>query len=190
MERFLRCLIENDLTALGEAPPEVLEETWITIVAEYQQLRGDKIDHVNQLRLLKLIKKTQHHLYIFELCVNFLEHTWSDKIAESLRKLNYPFNPANKTPGHYQTELQGCILRSKNHYIQLEGWLKELDEESSKHVKPSREYFETLLVNIESVQRTTYDLDKITVYKFIILEKRYNSYINALNKKKNGPRTY
>jgi hypothetical protein len=65
-------MIDQRYEALGQAPPEVLEEVWITILSEYQQLRGDTIEGINQLRLLKLINRTRHHLYLFELCIGRL----------------------------------------------------------------------------------------------------------------------
>lgn len=176
-------MIEGDLTALGNAPTIVLEETWITIMSEYQQLRGDTIDEVNQLRLLKLINRTRNHLYLFELCITRLEKEYTESVAQSLKKLGYPFNPAVKDAAKYRNDLQVCVLRSKTHYIQLEGWLKELEVSIQKMKKPTRDYFENALLDFEEMQKVQYTMDQLTVYKFIIMEKKYVALINKRNKR-------
>jgi len=178
MNNFMTCLVDGDLTALGKAPQHILEETWITIISEYQQLRGDTVDGVDQLRLLKLINRTKHHLYLFELSVNFLEHTYSESIAKSLNRLGYPFHPVVKEPAKYRNDLQSCVLRSKHHYVQLEGWLKELDAAVKRQtVKPTRDYFENTLINIEQMQHVSYSLDTMTVSKFVMLEKKLSKLV-------------
>lgn len=182
----MKCLCDGDLKGLGEAPENILNEAWIIIISEFQELRGDTIDGVDQLRLTKLIRRNQHHLYVFEMCVQFLEFNWSDRIAACLKKLGYPFNPRSNVPGEYRNELQTCILRSKTYYVQLEGWLKELEQAVKRTNKPTREYFEKSIVQIEEMQGVAYDLEKITTYKFVILEKKYVKMVEKANSKKNG----
>lgn len=182
----MKCLCDGDLTALGNAPEQILSETWIVIISEFQELRGDTVDGVNQLRLTKLIRRNQHHLYVFEMCVQFLEFNWSDRIAACLKKLGYPFSPKSKIPGEYNNELQTCILRSKTYYVQIEGWLKELEQAVKKAHKPTRVYFEQSMVQIEEMQGVAYDIDKISTYKFVILEKKYVKMVEKMNSKKHG----
>jgi hypothetical protein len=182
MHLFLDCMIDQRYEALGQAPPEVLEETWITILSEYQQLRGDTIEGINQLRLLKLINRTKHHLYLFELCIGRLEKEYSEEVVKCLKKLGYSFNPANKDPLHYRTELQSCVLRSKTHYIQLEGWLKDLDEAVKQVKKPTREYYENVLLDLEEMQKVRYTFEEITVYKFVLMEKKFITLMNKRSK--------
>lgn len=186
MDNFLRCLCDNDLSALGQAPEDLLTEVWIVLISEFQELRGDTIDGVDQLRLTKLVKRNQNHLYIFELCVQHLEYNWSDRVAASLRKLGYPFNPRSHVVGEYRNDLQNCIMRSKTYYVQMEGWLKELEQAVKKVKPPTRAYFESAIIQIEEMQHVGYDLKTMTAAKFVLLEKKYVKMVERLNSKRHG----
>jgi hypothetical protein len=48
---------------------------------------------------------------------------------------------------------------------------------------PSREQFEISLIHIEEMQKTTYQMEELTVSKFLLLEKKFNAYQDRMKAK-------
>lgn len=176
MEVWVQCMCEDDYTGIGNDT-----SVWIDLVSEYQLLRGDTIDAVEVLRLSKEIRRTQDHLYLVGLCISALENRWSDSIADSLRKLGYTFNPASHNPNDYRNNLQACVNKSKTKYIYLQQLIKQLEEAQPNAKKPTREYYEETLMNIEQFQKVAYNFDTLSVYKFVLMEKRLTKAVIKAN---------
>lgn len=189
MEVFIKCLTEERPEYLiidGSATPEELQEAWILLLSEYQELKGDTIESMEQVRLTRDIWQTRNHLQLVDYCTNFLAHTYSESIAGSLRKLGYSFAPVEKEPAKYMHLLNLVINKTKQKYIILQQMIKQLDEVLKKVIieKPKRESFETTLLSIEEMQGVTYDFERLTVYKYVMLEKKLIKQIEHLNNKK------
>ena len=174
------CMCDGDYSSLNDDI-----DLWIDLVSEYQELRGDTIDAVEVLRLTKEIRGLSFHLYLFGLCATQLEKKYSEGIADSMNKLGYQFTPKVKDASDedYQKQLKICISKSKKKYVELQMAIKQLEVAKPNVKKPTREYYEETLINIEQYQRTQYSMDSLTVYKFVILEKRL---VNAVMKQKHG----
>jgi hypothetical protein len=186
-------MFEKDLKHLvksGKPSLEVLTEKWSEILSEYYEIKGETVDHVDLLRIRKEMRRVRNHLILVDTCVQFLANQYSDSIARSLRKLGYFFNPVVKEPDAYLEELVGVVNHSKTKYIQLQQLIKEYEaeEEKEKGKKVSRADFETSLSNIEEMQHTSYDLDKMSVLKFVTLERKLMKKIELLNAKNHGNR--
>lgn len=191
MGLFLNCMFEKDLKYLvkeGRPSFEVLTEKWSEILSEYYEIKGETVDHVDLLRIRKEMRRTRNHLVLVDACVQFLAEQYSESIARSLRKLGYFFNPVEKEPAAYMNELVGVVNQSKTKYIQLQQLIKEYEkeEEKEKGKKVSRADFETSLSNIEEMQHSAYDLDKMSVLKFVTLERKLIKRIESLNAKNHG----
>ena len=185
MGRFLTALCDNDLQALvisGPATPGELRETWHALLNEYFELKND-IFKSEEFQLSKDITRLQNHLFLLQQCIDFLYTRHSASVAQSLNKLGYTFRPATQEPEDYRPLLDTIVARSKTKYIQVKQLIarREKVRENTKNVLPTREYFEQVIVNVESVQKTTYDLETITVSKFVQLEKRYAKYVQTVN---------
>lgn len=174
MEVFVQCLCDENLEALvieGRATKEQLHHAWIMILAEYYELKGD-VDG-QQWLLSRDVMRLQNHLMLLDYCVEFLKTRWSDSIAGSINKLGYTFRPASKED--YSDELNRVVQKSKTKYIHLQQMIKELEVQVKKveGKKPTRDYFDTMLINIEEMQKVSYSLDTLVVQKFVLLEKKY-----------------
>lgn len=189
MSIFIECICEElfeSLVISGKAKQCELLEAWVLLLSEYQELRGDTVDGIEQMRLTKEIWKVRNHLQLVDYCVQFLSERYSESIADSLCKLGYNFKPAGKEPHKYISLLNNIINKTKLKYVQLQQMVKQLQEELKKAQsdKPTRESFENTLIHIEEMQKTSYDLDNITVYKYVMLEKKLRKQIELLENRK------
>jgi Ca2+-binding EF-hand superfamily protein len=187
MPAFLDALCEDNLTSLvitGKATVAQLTESWLLILSEYYELRGDGIDNNEQWSLSRDIQKLSNHLYILDECVQFLLNRHSESIAESVRRLGYSFRPTSFEPVDYIDQLNEVVNKSKTKYIQLKQFIKQLEkkmQEGGKE-KPKRDDFEKALLYFEEMQGASYNIEELTVSKYIQLEKKYNQKIEQLKK--------
>jgi hypothetical protein len=187
MAKFLDVLCDEKLEALiisGNANNQQLTEAWMLVLAEYYELRGDTIDTVDEWSLSRDILRLQSHLHLLDTCVQFLANKYSDSIAESVRRLGYSFRPASFEPLDYIGLLNQVVNKSKLKYIQLQQFIKQLETKMAEagKEKPKREYFEKMIIEIEEMQRSNYDLDELTVSKYVLLEKKYWQKVEQIKK--------
>lgn len=186
MPAFLDALCDDKLNSLiieGKATQDQLAQAWVLILAEYYELRGDGIDGNEQWSLSRDIQKLNNHLYLLDICVQFLLERYSASIADSVRKLGYSFRPTSFDPIDYIEMLNAVVQKSKLKYMQLQQMIKQLEKlmEEAGNEKPKREVFERNLLHFEEMQGATYNMDELTVSKFIMLERKYNQKVDQLN---------
>lgn len=193
MEVFIQCLCDEELGLLvieGKASREQLQNAWIMILAEYYELKGEMDDE--QWRLSRDVTRLQNHLMLLGRCVEFLKTRWSDSIAKSINDLGYSFRPPSKED--YWDELNRVVQKSKTKYVHLQQMIKELEIQVKKveGKKPTRDYFDNMLIHIEEMQKVSYSLDTLTVQKFVLLEKKYWHQVELLKARaaKHGHRTH
>lgn len=184
MDKFLDCLCDDNLYSLGDAPLKVLYETWVLILFEFYELKGERIDGTELMR--RDILRLQDHLYLLDLCVEILKERYSESIAQSVRKLGYSFSPIDKTPEGYKHLLHIIVNQSKTKYIQIQQLVKQLSDAMASiiEVKPKRENYEGMLIAFEEMQKVSYSMELVTVSKFIQLEKKYWRMIELMQVKK------
>lgn len=187
MSRFLDVLCDENFKALiinGNASDHELSNAWVLILSEYYELRGDTIDTIEQWSLSRDIQRLQSHLTLLDACIQFLAKRYSDSIAESIRRLGYSFRPSSFNPEGYTGLLDQIVNKSKLKYIQLKQLIVQLEKQMADagKEKPKREYFEKMVIEIEEMQRTNYDLDELTVSKYLQLEKKYWQKVELLKK--------
>lgn len=185
MPAFLDALCDDNLNSLlidGKATKDQLTQAWVLILAEYYEQRGDGIDGNEQWSLSRDIQKLNNHLHILDICVQFLLEKYSESIADSVRRMGYSFRPTSFEPVDYIVELNAVVQKSKLRYTQLQQLIKQLESKMSEagNEKPKRESFEQAVIYFEEMQGATYNIDELTVSKFIMLEKKYNQKIEHL----------
>lgn len=185
MPAFLDALCDDNLNSLiisGKATKDQLTQAWVLILAEYYEQRGDGIDGNEQWSLSRDIQKLNNHLHILDICVQFLLEKYSESIADSVRRLGYSFRPTSFEPIDYIVELNAVVQKSKLKYTQLQQAIKRLEGlmQDAGTEKPKRETFEQAVIYFEEMQGATYNIDELTVSKFIMLEKKYNQKIEHL----------
>jgi len=190
MDRFLDCLCENRLESLiidGKPGQEELQEAWVLILTEYYEMKGDAGGESEYWTLSEEIRKVQQHLFLLNVSLDLLWNRYSDNIAESVRRLGYSFKPVDKDPKAYRHLLISIQNKAGKKKIQLSQLCTELMSkvnEISKQENPKREDFETMLVYLEEMQKTSYDFTTMPVQKYIQLEKKYWKTIDLLEAKK------
>jgi hypothetical protein len=185
MPAFLDALCDENLQSLiidGTASQEQLSEAWLLILSEYYELKGDGIEANEQCALSRDINKLNNHLFILDLCVKFLLERYSESIADSVRQLGYSFRPASTNPVEYVGLLNTIVQKSKLKYTQLQQLLKQLEAkmQDSGQEKPKRDDFERSVIYFEEMQGATYNIDELTVSKYLMLEKKYNQKVEQL----------
>lgn len=192
MTQFLDCLCDNKLSALiieGDPPEEALKESWLVIMGEVHEFKEDRTTSPF-LKLLIDIQRLRSHLSLVDMCIQVLKDGYNEEIAANIRKLGYPFPREKKLPSEYLTDLELVSDRAKTKFVQLNQALKLLGAEAEKvkDVKPDRDQFERNLIEYESMQKVTYNMDQITVYRYLQLEKKHTQMVELLKAKaeKNG----
>jgi hypothetical protein len=185
MPAFLDALCDDNLNSLiieGQAAADQLTQAWLLILAEYYELKGDGIDVNEQWALSRDIQKLNNHLFLLDTCVKYLLERYSASIAESVRNLGYSFRPTSFEPGDYIVELNAVVQKSKLKYVQLQQAIKQLEKlmKDGGHEKPKREYYEQSLLHFEEMQHAAYNMDELTVSKYVMLENKYNKKIEQL----------
>jgi hypothetical protein len=185
MPAFLDALCDDDLNSLlidGKATKDQLTQAWLLILSEFYELRGDGIDSNEQWSLSRDIQKLNNHLNILDICVKFLLERYSESIADSVRKLGYSFRPTSFEPVDYIDQINAVVNKSKTKYIQLKQLIKQLEGkmEEGGQEKPKRESFESNLIYFEEMQGASYNMDELTVSKYIQLEKKYNQKVEQV----------
>jgi DNA repair ATPase RecN len=185
MVAFLDALCDDNLNSLiidGKVTRDQLTQAWVLILSEYYELRGDGIEGNEQCALSRDIQKLHNHLYLVDVCVQFLLERYSDSIADSLRQLGYSFRPTSTEPIDYVKQLNSVVQKSKTKYIQLQQLLKQLEQlmDEAGTEKPKREDFERMIIYIEEMQGATYNIDQLTVSKYVMLEKKYSQKVEHL----------
>lgn len=188
MDRFVECLCFDNYEALlmdgGKAPKEVLLSTWLSILTEYHELKGNDLQDNEVWILQREIIRATHHLSLLQQCVDILWNEYRESIANSVRDLGYSFYPKSKMPNLYREDLVVVANEAKTKYIELEQYserLKKLLPPTDEKLQP--EVFEEMLTAFESVQKVSYSLNTITVTKFVMLERKYKSMVNAMEAK-------
>jgi hypothetical protein len=185
MPAFLDALCDDKLNSLiiaGKATKDQLTHAWVLILAEYYELKGDGIDGNEQWSLSRDIQKLNNHLHILDICVQFLLYRYSESVADSVRRLGYSFRPTSFEPIDYIQELNAVVQKSKLRFTQLQQLIKQLEHNMAEagSEKPKREIFEKSIIYFEEMQGATYNIDELTVSKYIMLEKKYNQKIEQL----------
>lgn len=172
MDEFLENLCEGIRT--------MPEENWVLLLAEYYELKEELPDPT--ILLSRDVTKLYSHLNLLEKVILRLRVGHNEHLLQAIKILGYPLKPSEK-PEAYQAQLDAIVNRSKTKYIQLQQYIKQLDDAIKKipsvaH-KPKREYFEGLLIAFEEMQKVAYTLETMTVIKFTQLERKYWKFVDA-----------
>lgn len=182
---FLDCLCDSKYDGLvleGNPSDEEIRHAWMLIISEYLQLR-DK-DAGELWMLTRDINRLQNHLFIVTHCTEFLRHRYSEIVAKTLRGIGYVVPNGTEERIKYTEMLNVIIEKSKSKSVMLLQLLTEYATKlgASNKEKVTRTDFEDILIEIESMQKTSYKIEDLTVKKFVLLErkliKQYERHVN------------
>lgn len=178
LSNFITCLVDNNLNALvksGLPTSEVLQDTWIDILAEYSDCIGTN-ENKMFLSIYKELIVLDAKLKIIDSCADVLSGTHEDSIAKMLNELcktNYKFLGENRIK-----ELQSCLNRSKSLKIAFDLKMIQFEairEKQNKGEKPSRKYFISILIFLSNHAKYAIT-DSISVAEYCERVRLYNSY--------------
>lgn len=192
LTRFIDCTVDDNLYALvisGSPSLEQLRQAWAQINLEHADVMGDH-EHMLYVSLFRDIKILETTLAQIHWLVGQLREVYYVEFANRLNKLlltHFKFDPAD--PKKYFDLLTGCINRSKAFKIDLDLKLIQFEvlqksrKEQGEGKKPSREYYQALLITISD--HAKYQVpDTITVFEFCDRIRRFNEYCKQVEKMK------
>jgi hypothetical protein len=186
LRNFIDLTVDGKLTALirpdykGEVPESILHNVRDEIYSQYADSIGD-----NEQRLFvsvfKEVTKLQATITQIYCCIEVLNDYYTEQFAKEVNKLLHTkFKFDTRFPDDYNNDLERCKKRTKE--LEIRKGMKEAQlkiisdniESKSKGVKPTREYYITVLMNLSDFAKFPIT-EMITVYEFI-------SRIQSLNK--------
>jgi len=196
LNKFIDVVVDGNIYALvisGDPTKDQLLQAWNDIVLQFADAIKDQESRLffQKERELNIIRLTHHQ--ILE-CIKLLERIYAKQFADMLNRLlgsSFKFNVL--TAQEYDKELRAAYSRSKG--IKIDMNLKEMAYEKMKQKfeetgkKPTREYYQGVLITLSDYARYPILETTITVYEFCERIRRIN-YINDQQKmkKNNGKR--
>jgi hypothetical protein len=189
LKDFIYCSAENEYSRLGNAPVEVLESAWRRLLSEYYRVKGDGnatlyVEIVGEMESIKF-----RQVYIAFLSYNIRQlHTQS--VAENLKELFPQFDFSKENYLQQLKLIENIEKRTKYRLAELTNQFDDLEKsKGNTDAVASKdqiyEGFMQILLDINQIEKTTYTEENISTYKYAILCKRRDAYIENLQKQNN-----
>lgn len=187
---FRICIVHGDLSALvisGDPTEDEISKAWDDIRQQYADAIGDH-DHRLATSLYKDIAILKYRYKSVILLVDLLQDAYMKELADELNDLlatTFPFDPHDTD--QYLNDLQRCVKRTKAILLELE--VKEQQYKNitaangKKGSRPTDEYFLAILITLSDHAKYQVN-ESITVFEFCERLKRYNHYVETLQKQK------
>lgn len=169
MDRFIRCIVDKDLSALIEskglidATPEELEERWALIYEEYAERMDD--DSIKTYVVLMAQKiQLQTRVYITSQLVETCAKRYNEEALKVFRALGYDFTFSQKT-------WEKDLIKVAKNIKYLSSQVKNLDKELAPYLKEQtikREDFIDALVLIGKHVGYALRPEETTVESYIV----------------------
>jgi hypothetical protein len=196
---FKEIILKDNLKPLvisGEPTEQEMLIAWEEILEQYASAIGESDrDGYLKIRRELLYYITQKNLLVA--LVEQLKVYYVPKWAKLLNKVcqsSFKFDPLNRE--EYFKLLDRCIKRGRGLIdLQLKILTDKKDQLDKKrsdadNLKPTEEFFAKVLLNLHEFNNWQFDDNKITVYQYCEMAKRYNQHIEYLESEKqnNGRR--
>lgn len=187
LDRFINVTCDGDLSCLvisGTPTEDQLQAAWSKIAEDYNFAMADGTPYGLRIaELYKTIATETKKLRTVELFAPVLRDYHTPQFAKQLNKAlstSFKFDPRNRA--EYDKTLQRCIDRAKGLKIRiafatakLGKLIEEHHGQKSENVKPSRQYFAAVMVNLSDFAGYALKEHEMTVGQFIERLKRYNA---------------
>ena len=183
---FIKCLVDNDFTPLGENAPT----KWAAILEEFAELVPNKIA-TEILELQKEISIKEKQIEIINICIYGLSLRYNRDLANELKSMGYrvKLDPANKA--QYVKDLEMVAARAKTLQHDIIVKQKELDALAGT-ATGGRKYThkDFISINIELGKHAGYRIDPnvVTVAEWAVLKHKYELYIEELERRAENKR--
>lgn len=183
---FIEILVNNDLSKLiieGQYNVDELQYIWERIYNQFIENVGSD-DVKLRLEQVKDIVELETRIKLAEWVINALNISYNDDIAELLNNFGYSLNikpnenNIQRVIKIFMGFVNADILALKNKIAELPPDNKGDDE------KPSRQYFEKMIVAIELAFKISINIDNISTGKYCEYVNSYNVWIKKVLTKK------
>jgi len=164
----------------GSFTPEEIMEAWFLIVDQYNAAVGDAEGKL-YLSLYKQIALKEIDIKMIHDSIDVLSIVYARSFADKLNELlgtTFKFDPSDKEA--YMKLLKRCHSRSKGLQIDLDRRKLEFEAIQKRHsgerVDPTREYFQSILINLSDYAKFQVD-DKIKTFEFCERLRRLSKYL-------------
>lgn len=188
--RFIDGIVDNNVHVIiisGEPNLFELQKAWLNICTEYADAMQDaEFVAYSKLKYDLIIEKAKYFC-IIEL-IETLRDYYADWFKKELNRLMHTHFKLDVTnPDEYNKELDRAVRRSAGFKIDIALKQQRLDmmetKMQGKNKKPTREFFEGMILTIRNHFKTHFDKDD-SVWMFCDQVRRLNYEVELMNKKK------
>jgi hypothetical protein len=182
LEIFIDCLIDNNLTGLGEGTTQEREAAWDKIYLEFCNL-SQSTNYNQVFELMKDINDNKAKITIVDNIVKHLQLRYDEELIDLLNIFALPCDiTADDVEEILVEKLNVIVAYMKRWYPRLEQKEKELDELRSKNTgKMDRAYFDEILEIMSERKGYMIEASKITVSRFCISLVKMNEAAQKIN---------
>ncbi len=186
---FIDAMVDDKIHSLvisGHPSEHELMEAWGEIVVQYNEAMGSADARMHFSLYKQILQKKIELKQVIE-AVNILRIEYVPKILNFLNGLfyvNVTLDPADREA--YENKLVSFLNRSRGIVLAIDMKTLQLDaiekKNSGNAKKPDRKYFQSWLLNLSD--HAKYEItDNILTFQFTERVRRYNSYVEELNKR-------
>lgn len=178
---FIACSVNKEYDLLGSAPADVLETAWQKLLSLYYEAKGDKhtkkyVELAGEMAAIELRQQM-----IAVMCERMRIYP-TRRGRLNFAELGYPFA---FTPESMEQDLTIITNKEKVHDIRLKQLRAEFKQFQSKNDDGKTNVEGSFYDNVAAMNeawKTSYSVDKMSTMEYCIYSKRYESYIENLQK--------
>lgn len=189
---FRDVMVDGDFSLLGEGADAAL---WEDLLMQYAEAIGEK-DTDGYLKTRRELLYYESQRFLVDAYLNVLSDFYIKKWADALGKIVQLQLTWNGDKEAWLTQLERARKRSIGlvdfHLRNLRRKMEEHEkkqEEKGDTLKPSREFFAKVLINLHEYSNWQFNDNEITTFQYCEIVKRYSQHISYLEemKTKNQP---
>lgn len=187
MDKFIDCLVDNDLSGLGKGSQTELQIAWIEVYNEFASLRQNG-QSKEIFELIKHIFSLEQKIKIISYCVDVLWVVYNREVANELKELGFNIKLDWSNKKEYYKELSVVISKSKSLSTKLHQKQKELELLTDKQKGNSwtRKDFISINTNLARFMNFHINNSIVSVADWCDMVNKYEAYCEVVNAEKNN----
>lgn len=190
LNRYIDCVVDGNLAALiikGMPAEEDLQQAWFGIQQQYADVIGDA-EHKFYISLLSEVSHLSALYAAIQNGLNILEKIWFPPLVLQINKaLGSNFKFDHEDPISYISDIRKATSRSKGIKLKLDLKLAHFESIRNRHEgkieKPTREYFQSILITLSDFSKYPIESTRITTFEFADRIRRFNTYCEKVKTK-------
>lgn len=173
LEDLIVCMVELDLSPLGEGTQEARQEAYNKIRTQFAILTDER-GYLDMWKLYADLKYLKAKIHVIEMCLEHMGTVYLTQFGELLAEYNFKYEWIYGT-SEYNQQLQAVDTSYKQFIVERD--LKQIRwdkmEADSHKSPPTREYFETELLTLSEDKGYHMKTTDVTAYQFTVMQKAY-----------------